>query len=95
MHLAAFVLWRLLWVHPFSDGNGRTARAACYLVLCAKNGKHLPGNPTVLVQMMDARVAYCDALRLCDEVYKQTANIDAAVEPLATMIGRMLIEQLK
>ena len=45
--------------------------------------------------MMDARVAYCDALRLCDEVYKQTANIDAAVEPLATMIGRMLIEQLK
>jgi Fic family protein len=24
--LAAFVLWRLNWIHPFVNGNGRTAR---------------------------------------------------------------------
>lgn len=24
-HLAAYVLWRLSWIHPFEDGNGRTA----------------------------------------------------------------------
>jgi Fic family protein len=23
---AAFILWRLNWIHPFADGNGRTAR---------------------------------------------------------------------
>jgi fido (protein-threonine AMPylation protein) len=28
--LAAFGLWRLNWIHPFIEGNGRTARAACY-----------------------------------------------------------------
>ncbi len=94
IHLSAFVLWRLLWVHPFSDGNGRTSRAACYLVLCAKNGKHLPGSNTVLVQMMNAREAYCDALRKCDVIFAQTQNIDHAVMPLANMIHAMLIRQL-
>jgi Fic family protein len=94
IHLAAFVLWRLLWIHPFSDGNGRTSRAVCYLVLCLKNGRHLPGEPTVLVQMMDARQAYCDALRACDVAFQHTQSVDAAVEPLAQMIGAMLIRQL-
>lgn len=26
--LAAYGLWRLNWIHPFIEGNGRTARAA-------------------------------------------------------------------
>jgi len=26
--LAAFALWNLNWIHPFIEGNGRTARAA-------------------------------------------------------------------
>jgi fido (protein-threonine AMPylation protein) len=25
--LAAFALWNLNWIHPFIEGNGRTARA--------------------------------------------------------------------
>ncbi|MEX1365172.1 MAG: Fic family protein [Nannocystaceae bacterium] len=25
-----YTLWRLNWIHPFVEGNGRTARAACY-----------------------------------------------------------------
>lgn len=33
LHLAAYVMWRLNWVHPLADGNGRTARAISYLVL--------------------------------------------------------------
>lgn len=27
--LAAYGLWRLNWIHPFIEGNGRTARATC------------------------------------------------------------------
>lgn len=27
--LAAFALWRLNWIHPFVNGNGRTATAVC------------------------------------------------------------------
>lgn len=26
IHLASFVMWRLNWIHPFADGNGRTSR---------------------------------------------------------------------
>jgi hypothetical protein len=26
----AYALWRLVWLHPYSDGNGRTSRALCY-----------------------------------------------------------------
>ncbi len=47
LHLAAYVMWRLNWVHPFDDGNGRTARAASYLLLCVKLGSRLPGKPTI------------------------------------------------
>jgi Fic family protein len=36
--VAAFVLWKLNNIHPFINGNGRTARAACYFVLCVKLG---------------------------------------------------------
>lgn len=27
VHPAAYVMWRLNWIHPFADGNGRTSRA--------------------------------------------------------------------
>lgn len=27
IHIAAFLLWRVNWIHPFEDGNGRTSRA--------------------------------------------------------------------
>lgn len=32
--LAAYVMWGVNWIHPFADGNGRTALAACYFVVC-------------------------------------------------------------
>jgi choline-glycine betaine transporter len=28
--LAAYTLWRMNWIHPFTEGNGRTARAAIH-----------------------------------------------------------------
>ena len=33
LNLCSFVMWRLNWIHPFLDGNGRTSRAVSYLVL--------------------------------------------------------------
>jgi hypothetical protein len=47
IHLAAYILWRLNWIHPFRDGNGRTSRATSYLVLCARLGYRLPGVRTI------------------------------------------------
>ena len=41
--LSTHVLWRLNYIHPFINGNGRTARAAAYFVLCLKFGDLLQG----------------------------------------------------
>ena len=46
-HLAAYVMWRLNWIHPFTNGNGRTSRVISYMVFCAKLGFNLPGESTI------------------------------------------------
>lgn len=40
--LEAYALWRLNWIHPFINGNGRTARALCYYVICLRMGGFPP-----------------------------------------------------
>lgn len=64
--LAAFVLWRLNHIHPFVNGNGRTARAAAYFVLCLKAGGTLPGSKTLPELICDNRQEYVDALKVAD-----------------------------
>jgi len=49
--LATYVLWRINNIHPFINGNGRTARAACYFVLCLKSGGWLRG-ATILPELI-------------------------------------------
>ena len=58
IHLAAYVLWKLNWIHPFTDGNGRTSRAASYLVLCCKIGSVLPGKKTIPDQIAENKQPY-------------------------------------
>jgi Fic family protein len=69
IHLAAYVMWRHNWIHPFLGGNGRTSRAASYLVLCVRLGYNLPGEPTVPQQIADnpkSRDRYYRALQAAD-----------------------------
>ncbi|MBV9703859.1 MAG: Fic family protein, partial [Methylobacteriaceae bacterium] len=53
--MAAYVLWRLLWIHPFIEGNGRTARAACYYIICVRAGSLLPGRKIVPERIREDR----------------------------------------
>ena len=53
--LAAYALWRLNWIHPFVEGNGRTARAACYYLICMKQGKLLLGKKIVPERIRENR----------------------------------------
>jgi len=53
LHLAAYVLWRLNWIHPFVDGNKRTAFQVMFVFLKV-NGKTLDvPEPEVVITMTD------------------------------------------
>ena len=66
LHLAAYVMWRLNWIHPFTDGNGRTSRAVSYLVLCIRLHALLPGRLTIPEQIEQDRTPYYRALEAAD-----------------------------
>jgi Fic family protein len=64
--VGAYGLWRLNWIHPFIEGNGRTARATCYYLMCAKAGMILPGKKTIPERIRENRTPYYAALRSAD-----------------------------
>ena len=84
--LAAYVLWRLVWIHPFEDANGRTARALAYLVICLKQGAWLPGEVTMLSLIKDKADEYLAAIRHADHTEKQ-GGVDLL--PLALFLARI------
>ncbi|WP_116807850.1 Fic family protein [Steroidobacter cummioxidans] len=89
--LAAFVLWRMNHIHPFINGNGRTARAACYFVLCVKLGQWLPGTTILPELIRRERDAYVVALQAVDESLK-AGVLD--MKPLHTLLSQLLEEQI-
>jgi Fic family protein len=90
-YLAAYALWRLNWIHPFIEGNGRTARAACYYLICMRQGSLLPGTKIVPERIRETREDYVAALRAADEAWDR-GQLD--VTPLAEYLAGLLKEQL-
>ncbi|MFE0752815.1 Fic family protein [Inquilinus sp. NPDC058860] len=82
IHLAAYVMWRLNWIHPFDDGNGRTSRIVSYLILCAHLGSRLPGSKTIPDQISENKDPYYKALESADQTWKQGKLDLAALEKL-------------
>ena len=91
IQLAAYVLWRLNHIHPFINGNGRTARAACYFVLCLKGGGWLGGRDILPERLRARRDEYVQAL---EEGDKEKNAKDPALTSLCGLIGRLLSEQI-
>jgi Fic family protein len=89
--LATFVLWRLNNIHPFINGNGRTARAACYFVLCVHAGGWLKGKTILPELIRENHKEYCDALQLAHESFAK-GSLDLSV--LHALIIRLLGEQV-
>lgn len=78
LHLSAYVMWRLNWIHPFAGGNGRTSRAVSYLVLCARLGYRVPGTATIPEQIVANRQPYYAALDAADAAWVQSV-VDVGV----------------
>lgn len=93
VYLATFVLWRLNNIHPFINGNGRTARAASYFVLCLKTGGWLSGAPILPELIRQNRDEHIVALQHAHDTFAQTGIIDLV--PLHKIITRLLDEQVK
>jgi Fic family protein len=91
IHLSAYMLWRLNWIHPFADGNGRTSRAVSYVVLSIKLNSILPGTPTIPEQIAADKAPYYDALEAADEAW-ESGRID--LRTMEEMLEGMLATQL-
>ena len=85
--LAAYALWRINHIHPFVNGNGRTARAVCYFIICVKVGALLPGR-TILPELLKQnphRQDYITALKEAD---------GNNLSPLTYLLDELLTMQL-
>lgn len=80
MHLASYAMWKLNWIHPFADGNGRTSRTASYMILCLKIGYLLPGKKSIPDQISSNKDPYYKALEAAD---------------LASLAGKLDLSQME
>lgn len=91
IHLSAYAMWRLNWIHPFSDGNGRTSRIFSYVVLCVSLNFALRGANTIPEQIVANRRPYFDALEKADAACKE-GRVD--VSEMESLLKRLLAVQL-
>ena len=86
--LGAFALWSINHIHPFVNGNGRTARAFCYYIMCVKLGSWLPGSVVIPIRLREPqyRTRYIECLQTAD---------DGDLQPLDELLTELLTEQLQ
>jgi Fic family protein len=89
--LPAYALSRMNWIHPFVEGNGRTARAACYYLICLRFGGLLRGKKIVPERIRENRQPYYQALQAADRAW---ANGHFDVSELAAYLEGLLKAQL-
>lgn len=91
VELGSFALWMINWIHPFKNGNGRTARAFCYACISLRLGFVLPGSPTVIDLVMQSRDEYQDALKKADLAFEATGSPDLSM--MVDFVDRLLAIQ--
>lgn len=90
--IGAFALWMVNWVHPFKNGNGRTARAFCYACISLRLGFVLPGSPTIIDLIMENREEYQASLKVADMAFDATGAPDLG--RMTTYLDDLLARQL-
>lgn len=92
--LPAYVLWRLNWIHPFVEGNGRTARAACYYLICMKQRRLLGGKKIVPERIRENREPYYRALQAADKAWNQGQfDVSELAEHLSGLLKAQLLDR--
>jgi Fic family protein len=91
--LATYVLWRINNIHPFINGNGRTARAASYFTLCVSTGGWLPGSVILPELLRQNRNEYVAALKAADTSFREQGEVN--LEDLHGLVTRLLEQQIR
>jgi Fic family protein len=91
LHASAYALWRLNWIHPFADGNGKTSRLIMYAVLCTGFGRMIPGEIALPDRIARNPYRYWDALKAADRAWQHGASDVSEVELL---LGDLLEQAL-
>ncbi|MEO0462856.1 MAG: Fic family protein [Pseudomonadota bacterium] len=92
---ASYALWGVNHVHPFCEGNGRTARALSYYVLCKKLGQWLPGSTTVLELIRtEHRNHHCEILQRMHDARERPTMVTDLAE-MKELISALLLIQLQ
>ncbi|MEX3016388.1 Fic family protein [Gymnodinialimonas hymeniacidonis] len=92
-HLSSYAMWRLNWIHPFADGNGRTSRMLSYMVLCGRLGYVLPGTKTIPEQISENKQPYYNALEAADAANKTgTMNVSQMEKLLENYLANQLVD---
>ncbi|MER2510737.1 MAG: Fic family protein [Amaricoccus sp.] len=95
-YLAAYSMWKLNWIHPFTDGNGRTSRALSYALLSIKLGYELPGSPTIPQQIEGDNKHYIEALEKADAAAASGApDVGEMERMLRAMLARQLMSVIE
>ncbi len=89
--LSSYVLWRLNYIHPFINGNGRTARTAAYFVLCLKAGGLIKGSPILPELLAQNRPAYVAALQAVDSSLPSGV---LKLDPLHALMSGLIQQQI-
>jgi Fic family protein len=86
--LGGLVLWRINWIHPYREGNGRTARAACRTVVLSLRPQ---ANPRAFANAFERalvadRYAYYAALRCADAAYAVDPDPEVAANAMCSFV---------
>ena len=90
--LAAYCLWRLNHIHPFINGNGRTALGLCYFVICVKSGRWLQGAPILPELLRRHHDDYVRCLQAADIASREGEGryLDAVRDLIMRLMSRQL-----
>jgi Fic family protein len=92
--VATYALWRLNWIHPFEDGNGRTARMLCHVVLLVgMKLRRFPGRRSLSDRILDEKIKYWRCLGEADRAAKTRKGPN--VSQLQGFLERLLKEMLR
>lgn len=91
----AYALWRMCRIHPFAGGNGRTARALCYLIICMEANWVLPGIPSIPATLAARKSQYLNALKLADRAENEGREGQEDLSAMVQLISTAYLKQIK